>query len=195
MMPIPAANSTRRGTGRPIRNNGAKTASGFVLIGALYTKLVLNPRYFMLAAVAATLVLAVWLDRLPARWRIGLLAAIVASDLILMGAGNAHPHWQAEALVAAARAHQGHVQVDRGDRAAPAAVGPDREAHRAVGQHRERLAAEDVALARGLLAGRHAQRGLAFAQRFDADAEAAHAARQGGGEDVPGFFEGERGHG
>ncbi|OJU17440.1 MULTISPECIES: hypothetical protein [unclassified Sphingomonas] len=110
---IALALGATRGLGEGARRRlivlAAIAASGFVLVGALYTKLVLNPRYFMLAAVAATLVLAVWLDRLPARWRIGLLAAIVASDLILMGAGNAHPHWQAEALVAAARAHPGEI--------------------------------------------------------------------------------------
>lgn len=83
--------------------------SGFVLVGALYTKLVLNPRYFMLAAVVATLVLALWLDRLAARWRTVLIAAIIASDLILMGAANAHPRWEMEALVAAARAHPGEI--------------------------------------------------------------------------------------
>lgn len=82
-------------------------AVSFLLVSVLYTKLVLNPRYFMLVALAAVLVLAVWLDRLGARSRALILAALVTSNLLLMSVGNAHPRWSMEALVMAAEAHPG----------------------------------------------------------------------------------------
>ena len=85
------------------------TAASFVLVSVLYTKLVLNPRYFMLAALAAVMVLAVWLDRLDWRARSLILAAVVGSNLLLMSVGNAHPRWSMEALVLAAEAHPGVV--------------------------------------------------------------------------------------
>lgn len=83
--------------------------ASFLLVSVLYTKLVLNPRYFMLAALAAVLVLAVWLDRLGAWWRALILTALVASNLLLMSVGNAHPRWSMEALVMAAEGHPGEV--------------------------------------------------------------------------------------
>lgn len=81
----------------------------FVLVSVLYTKLVLNPRYFMLAALAAVIVLAAWLDRIDVRARVLILAAVVASNLLLMSVGNAHPRWSMEALVLAAQAHPGEA--------------------------------------------------------------------------------------
>ncbi len=84
-------------------------AASFLLVSLLYTKLVLNPRYFMLAALCAAVVLAVWLDRLDWRVRTGLLAITVGSNLLLMSVGNAHPHWSMEALVLAAEAHPGEI--------------------------------------------------------------------------------------
>ena len=83
----------------------AMAGVSFVLVAVLTTKLVLNPRYFMLPALAAVLLVAVWLNGL-AMWRRALvLAALTASNLLLLSAGNAHPRWPMEALVAAARAH------------------------------------------------------------------------------------------
>ncbi|MBN8846935.1 MULTISPECIES: glycosyltransferase family 39 protein [unclassified Sphingomonas] len=79
--------------------------ASFLLVAVLYTKLVLNPRYFTLAAVAAAVVLALWLDRLAARWRALLLAAILGSNLLLLSVGNRHPHWEMEVLADAARSH------------------------------------------------------------------------------------------
>lgn len=79
--------------------------ASFLLVSLLYTKLVLNPRYFMLAALTAVIVLAIWLDRLGWRVRSLVLTAIVASNLLLMSVGNAHPRWSMEALVLAAEAH------------------------------------------------------------------------------------------
>jgi 4-amino-4-deoxy-L-arabinose transferase-like glycosyltransferase len=84
-------------------------AASFVLVSVLYSKLVLNPRYFMLAALAAVVVLAVWVDHLGWRWRALILAAVVASNLLLMSVGNAHPRWSMEALVLAAQEHPGEA--------------------------------------------------------------------------------------
>lgn len=84
-------------------------AAGFLLVSALYSKLVLNPRYFMLAAIAAVVVLAVWLDHLGPRLRALILLAVVGSNLLLMSVGNAHPRWSMEALVLAAEAHPGET--------------------------------------------------------------------------------------
>lgn len=84
-------------------------AASFLLVSVMYTKLVLNPRYFMLAALTAVIVLAVWLDRLDWRVRTALLAVTVGTNLLLMSVGNAHPHWSMEALVLAAEAHPAEV--------------------------------------------------------------------------------------
>lgn len=83
----------------------AMAGASFLLVAVLATKLVLNPRYFMLAALAAVLLVAFWLDRLRPRWRVLLLGAITASNLLLLSASNAHPRWPMEALVTAAVAH------------------------------------------------------------------------------------------
>jgi hypothetical protein len=83
----------------------AMAGASFVLVAVLTTKLVLNPRYFMLPALAAVMLVALWLDRLSTRWRGLALAALTASNLLLLSAGNAHPRWPMEALVAATRTH------------------------------------------------------------------------------------------
>lgn len=83
----------------------ATACATFLLVGALYTKLVLNPRYFMLPAVAATVTVATWLDRLRPAPRAALLAAAVGACLLMLSVENAHPRWPAQALIAAARAH------------------------------------------------------------------------------------------
>lgn len=80
-------------------------ASSFLLVSVLYTKLVLNPRYFMLAALAAIILVAAWLDRVTPLVRTFVLALLVSTNLLLMGVGNAHPRWGMEALVLAAEAH------------------------------------------------------------------------------------------
>ncbi len=85
------------------------SVAGFLLVSVLYSKLVLNPRYFMLAAIAAVIVLAVWLDHLAPRLRTLILAAVVGSSLLLMSVGNAHPRWSMEALVLAAQTHPGET--------------------------------------------------------------------------------------
>ena len=94
---------------------GAMALAAFVLVAVLTTKLVLNPRYFTLPALAAAIVVALWLDY--AGWRIRRLAltAIVGSGLLLMSVGNAHPRWEVEALVAAAEAHPGEPVAGRAE--------------------------------------------------------------------------------
>jgi 4-amino-4-deoxy-L-arabinose transferase-like glycosyltransferase len=83
----------------------AMALASFVLVAILYSKLVRNPRYFTLPALVAAIVVAVWLDRLASRWRVLLLTGLVGSNLLLMSVGNAHPRWEMEALVDAARVH------------------------------------------------------------------------------------------
>ena len=92
---------------RPLLVLGAMALAAFVLVGVLTTKLVLNPRYFMLPALAAVIVLALWLDCAAPRVRLAVIALLVGSNLLLMSVGNAHPRWAMEALVAAAVAHPG----------------------------------------------------------------------------------------
>lgn len=84
---------------------GAMAGASFLLVAMLVHKLVLNPRYFTLPALAAVVLLAAWAARMPARARAILLGGVVGSNLLLLGVGNAHPHWEIEALVAAAAAH------------------------------------------------------------------------------------------
>jgi 4-amino-4-deoxy-L-arabinose transferase-like glycosyltransferase len=86
---------------------GAMAAASFLAVAMLYTKLVLNPRYFMLPALAAIVLVATMLARGGA-WTRGIgLVALVGPALLLLSVSNAHPRWQMEALLAAARAHPG----------------------------------------------------------------------------------------
>lgn len=80
----------------------AMAVASFLLVAALPTKLVLNPRYFTLPALVATIVVAAWAARMALRRRAMLLAATVGTNLLLLSAGNPHPHWPMEALVRAA---------------------------------------------------------------------------------------------
>ena len=83
----------------------AMAAANFLLVAVLYHKLVLNPRYFTLPALVAAFVLAPWLARMAARPRALLLALVVATNLLMLGVGNAHPRWGMEAMLLAAKAH------------------------------------------------------------------------------------------
>lgn len=80
----------------------AMAAASFLLVAALHTKLVLNPRYFTLPALVAVIVVAASAARMRAGRRAALLGATVGANLLLLSAGNAHPHWPMEALVRAA---------------------------------------------------------------------------------------------
>lgn len=77
----------------------------FLLVGGLTTKLVLNPRYFMLPALAAAVAVAIWLDGMRSRRRIALLAIALGANALMLSVENAHPRWPAEALLQAAEHH------------------------------------------------------------------------------------------
>lgn len=83
----------------------AMAGGAFLLVSVLVHKLVLNPRYFMLPALLAVIVVAGWAARLERRRRVAVIGALVATNLVLLGLGNAHPRWAMEALVAASAAH------------------------------------------------------------------------------------------
>lgn len=103
------------GARRGLRTDGARrhailvatACATFLLVGALYTKLVLNPRYFMLPAVAAAITVAAWLDGLRPAPRALLLTGAVGACLLMLSVENAHPRWPAQALVTAARSYPG----------------------------------------------------------------------------------------
>lgn len=83
----------------------AMAAADFLLVAVLVNKLVLNPRYFTLPAIVAVVIASLWLARCGARLRLMVVAAIVASNMLLMSVENAHPRWAMEALVAACQSH------------------------------------------------------------------------------------------
>lgn len=84
---------------------GAMAAAMFLLVAVLTTKLVLNPRYFTLPALAAAMVVAAWIARLPVARGSLVLTALVSTNLLLAGLGNAHPRWREEVTIAAALSH------------------------------------------------------------------------------------------
>ncbi|MEH3047609.1 hypothetical protein [Sphingomonas adhaesiva] len=103
---LPAALAARavppQGRGR-MTVLGAMALAAFLLVAVLVHKLVLNPRYFTLPALAAVIVVAAWLAR--RRWGPLMLAGMVAANLLLLSAANVHPRWTMEALVAASAAY------------------------------------------------------------------------------------------
>ncbi len=90
---------------RRLRLVAAMAGANFLLVALLYDKLVLNPRYFTLPALVAAFVLACWLARMHWRPRALLMAIMVATNLLLLSVGNAHPRWGLEAMLLAAKAH------------------------------------------------------------------------------------------
>lgn len=85
----------------------AMAAANFLLVAVLYGKLVLNPRYFTLPAIAAAILLAMWLARSRPTLRMVVIGGLAGTNLLLAGLGNAHPRWGMEAMVEAAAAHPG----------------------------------------------------------------------------------------
>lgn len=85
----------------------AMAAAGFLAVAVLHDKLVLNPRYFMLPALAAIVLTSAMLARAGTWTRAIGLIVLVAPALLLLSVSNAHPRWQMEALVMAARANPG----------------------------------------------------------------------------------------
>ena len=103
---IPAALTLRR-TGMDWRRFTPVLAMGtasFLLVALLSHKLVLNPRYFTPTAVAATILVAVWLARLTPRRASAILSVAVAANIAMLSLQNNHPRWEATALVQAAAA-------------------------------------------------------------------------------------------
>jgi 4-amino-4-deoxy-L-arabinose transferase-like glycosyltransferase len=103
---VPAALALRRG-GFDWRRFAPVLAMGlasFVLVAALSSKLVLNPRYFTPTALAAAILVGAWLARMPARRAALGAAAAVALNLAMLALQNNHPRWPSEALAAAAAA-------------------------------------------------------------------------------------------
>ena len=97
----------------PILILAAMALADFVLVAVLAEKLVLNPRYFMLPAILAIVIAALWLSVLSNRWRWPVLIAILGVNLLMLSVGNAHPRWEMEALIIASAAHP--REVVRGD--------------------------------------------------------------------------------
>lgn len=87
----------------------AMALASFALVAVLTEKLVLNPRYFMLPAILAVVVAALWLNKLEGRWGGPILAGMLAINLLMLSVGNAHPRWEMEALIEASRTHPGEV--------------------------------------------------------------------------------------
>ena len=98
--------------GRPKRGLTLCIALGLtsaLLVSLLSAKLVLNPRYFTMAAVAAAIITALWLSRLKKPQAALVLTGMVGLNLLLLSAQNNHPQWPADALVEAALDHPGQV--------------------------------------------------------------------------------------
>lgn len=92
----------------------AMALTAFLMVALLGSKLVLNPRYFTIVAVAAVLMTATWLARMPVRPRLVVLTTSLGLNFLLLSAQNGHPQWPAEALVIAARVHAGDaITADR----------------------------------------------------------------------------------
>jgi 4-amino-4-deoxy-L-arabinose transferase-like glycosyltransferase len=103
---IPAVLAMRRG-GMDWRRFApvlAMGAASFLLVALLSHKLVLNPRYFTPTAVAATIMVAAWLERMAPKRTAAILAVAVAANLAMLSLQNNHPRWEATALVQAAAA-------------------------------------------------------------------------------------------
>lgn len=94
---------------RPLQVMGLMAAANFLLVAVLVHKLVLNPRYFMLPALWAAVVVAIGMARASVRWRWGVVAGLVAINLAFLSVGNRHPRWEMEAMLDAARRHPGEI--------------------------------------------------------------------------------------
>lgn len=93
----------------PIIVLAAMALASFALVAVLTEKLVLNPRYFMLPAIFAIVVAALWLSTVAGRWLWPILAGMLSINLLMLSVGNAHPRWEMEALIEASRTHPGEV--------------------------------------------------------------------------------------
>ena len=69
---------------------GALALADFLLVSVLTHKLVLNPRYFLLPALIAVILAALWIETLKPIARAGTIALIVATNLLMLSVENAH---------------------------------------------------------------------------------------------------------
>lgn len=90
---------------KPTAVLGSMAVANFILIAVAYKLLVLNPRYFSMAAVVATIFVAIWLSRLTPRRGNILLGALVTINLGLLSLQDSHPQWAAEAYMVALHEH------------------------------------------------------------------------------------------
>lgn len=87
----------------------AMALASFALVAVLVHKLVLNPRYFLLPALAGVAWVAAWLAWLAPARRTMIMLAMVGSNLLLLSAANVHPRWTMEVLVEASRSYPHEV--------------------------------------------------------------------------------------
>ncbi len=93
----------------PIIVLAAMALASFALVAVLTEKLVLNPRYFMLPAILAIVVAALWLSHLAGRWLWPILVGMLSLNLLMLSVGNAHPRWEMEALIEASKTHPAEI--------------------------------------------------------------------------------------
>lgn len=93
----------------PLMVLAAMALADFGLVAVLTEKLVLNPRYFMLPAIWAIVVAALWLGTLVGWRRWSLLLGMMGLNLLMLSVGNAHPRWEMEVLIEASRLHPDEV--------------------------------------------------------------------------------------
>ncbi len=84
---------------------GALGFANIVLVSLLSTKLVLNPRYFTIAAVAAIVFIAAWASTQSRRVRWTVLGTMTLVSMLLLSLQNAHPRWDVEMLPVIAQQH------------------------------------------------------------------------------------------
>ena len=80
-----------------------------LLVSLLSTKLVLNPRYFTMTAIAAAVIAALWVSRLKALQAALVMTGVVGLNFLLLSVQNNNPQWPAYALVEAALEHPGRA--------------------------------------------------------------------------------------
>lgn len=85
--------------------------AAFLLVSVLTHTLVLNPRYFALAALLACFFVAIWLAGMKPRSRTIILGIAVAANLLALSVANNHFRWPSEALLIAARTHPDRIVV------------------------------------------------------------------------------------
>jgi 4-amino-4-deoxy-L-arabinose transferase-like glycosyltransferase len=92
----------------------------FLLVGGLTHMMVLNPRYFALAALTIAMIVAIWLANMRPRACGLILAILVGANMLAMSLANDHPRWASSALLMAAKSHPDVVILTDADTSARA---------------------------------------------------------------------------